>query len=59
MAAKKRAHKESKGTGVGARKTRLTPLQKILVVDGGLLDGMAARSRRLASEEKAKGRKKD
>lgn len=26
-----RSHKESKGTGVGARKTRLTDLQKVLL----------------------------
>lgn len=30
-----RAHKESKGTGKGSRPTRLTPLQKVLLVNGG------------------------
>lgn len=35
-AQKSRGHKESKGTARGARPVRLTDLQKILLVNGGM-----------------------
>lgn len=53
MAQKKRAKKTSRGTGVGARPTRLTVLEKMLI-SGSYADRRGdQRRRRLATSKKA------
>lgn len=55
---KSREHKESKGSARGARKVRLTPIQKILLVNGGIAhhtrkNGTPARATKRAVRERA------
>lgn len=57
---KSRAHKESGGGGRGARRTRLTDLEKILIANGGMGHRVLRDPRRTTgfSMPKGGGRKK-